>query len=592
MGDQKEWKPNPTIREKVLNEIIQTEMDYVKDLQLIINVYKKDLISRGIITAEQERTLFSNVEELEELNRCDVLAKFEARFKAVQETGAPLAIVNLGDIFLQLSDQLKWYTEYCANQPQALAMLDSLNTENKMFQDYHAMMMNEKKEFSRGLSLLSFLIKPVQRLMKYPLLLRELIGLTDPTTQEYERLVDAAKKVGETVEFVNAMQREAELKAAKKASEIEDIEKSIDGAEALQLSQDKNLSITRVGFVQIFHSKKKKLVPRKVFLFNNLILIVKRNESMMKKKNAREFSLECSFYISNLVFSDISNIADVKYGFELKNKEPSANAFQSTERSQQTAQVTVLISCETLDIKNEWLKDIKVLVKDHQVAEAKRRAVAQGINIPTKPANDLLSSVRPMSRSGSISMGGHSPVMPMSPHTSSGGGLRSAQRDVGQPMHLSSGGANPNSPSALSSSPSNSAFHSSSGSASGSHASLSPMQNKMSNRMSETRPFPKARKTNSQSKMISNADLSSFARYPDPPPDDGRTDWKQLQDEIDNQPIEPIGFVCPPRWGQWVEYHSADFGIPYYYNIQTRVSTWSRPSGWTNFDPQGSFGRK
>lgn len=34
------------------------------------------------------------------------------------------------------------------------------------------MMMNEKKEFSRGLSLLSFLIKPVQRLMKYPLLLR------------------------------------------------------------------------------------------------------------------------------------------------------------------------------------------------------------------------------------------------------------------------------------------------------------------------------------------------------------------------------------------------------------------------------------
>jgi hypothetical protein len=42
--------------------------------------------------------------------------------------------------------------------------------------------------------------------------LQELIVLTDPTTQEYERLVDAAKKVGETVEFVNAMQREAELK--------------------------------------------------------------------------------------------------------------------------------------------------------------------------------------------------------------------------------------------------------------------------------------------------------------------------------------------------------------------------------------------
>lgn len=59
-------------------------------------------MSRGLITAEQERTLFANIEDLEELNRCEVLAKFEARFKAVQETGAPLALVNLGDIFLQL----------------------------------------------------------------------------------------------------------------------------------------------------------------------------------------------------------------------------------------------------------------------------------------------------------------------------------------------------------------------------------------------------------------------------------------------------------------------------------------------------------
>lgn len=60
------------------------------------------MVSRGLITAEQEKTLFANIEDLEELNRCDVLAKFEARFKAVQETGAALALVNLGDIFLQL----------------------------------------------------------------------------------------------------------------------------------------------------------------------------------------------------------------------------------------------------------------------------------------------------------------------------------------------------------------------------------------------------------------------------------------------------------------------------------------------------------
>lgn len=252
-----DWKPNPQIREKILNEILQTEKDYVNDLGVIINVYCKELTTNGIITPEQEKTLFSNIEELEELNRV-VLGKFEARFKAVQEAGAPLAIINLGDIFLQMSDQLKWYTDYCANQPQALSMLDYLTAGNKDFQTYCDTMMNNKKEISRGLSLLSFLIKPVQRLCKYPLLLRELINLTDPSTQEYDRLVEAAKKVNETVEFVNSMQREAELIASKKLVEIEEIEKSIEGSEPLQLSSDKNISITRVGMVSIYHSKKKK----------------------------------------------------------------------------------------------------------------------------------------------------------------------------------------------------------------------------------------------------------------------------------------------------------------------------------------------
>lgn len=75
---------------------------------------------------------------------------------------------------------------------------------------------------------------------------RELINLTDPTSQEYERLVEAAEKVGITVQKVNSLQREAEEKASKKLVEIEEIEKSIDGAEVLQLSADKNISISMI----------------------------------------------------------------------------------------------------------------------------------------------------------------------------------------------------------------------------------------------------------------------------------------------------------------------------------------------------------
>jgi hypothetical protein len=64
----------------------------------------------------------------------------------------------------------------------------------------------------------------------------------------------------------------------------------------------------------------------------------------------------------------------VKFGFELKNK---SDLTTTTDKNLSTA--SVLIACETLEQKREWLKDIKALVKDHQVAEAKRRAIAQGM---------------------------------------------------------------------------------------------------------------------------------------------------------------------------------------------------------------------
>lgn len=82
----------------------------------------------------------------------------------------------------------------------------------------------DSDEVVRGLSLLSFIIKPVQRLCKYPLLLRvlslllflmlifeELIANTDPALPEHQRLIDAAAKVGETVDYVNAMQRQSDF---------------------------------------------------------------------------------------------------------------------------------------------------------------------------------------------------------------------------------------------------------------------------------------------------------------------------------------------------------------------------------------------
>jgi len=56
----------------------------------------------------------------------------------------------------------------------------------------------------------SFLIKPVQRICKYPLLIRELLRTTDEKHKDYKNLEAAYEKLEMVVTVVNEATRQAE----------------------------------------------------------------------------------------------------------------------------------------------------------------------------------------------------------------------------------------------------------------------------------------------------------------------------------------------------------------------------------------------
>lgn len=66
------------------------------------------------------------------------------------------------------------------------------------------------KPEARGLDLSFFLIKPVQRICKYPLLLRELAKNTNPTHADHKLLGKAIEIISDVVDFVNEKKRQAE----------------------------------------------------------------------------------------------------------------------------------------------------------------------------------------------------------------------------------------------------------------------------------------------------------------------------------------------------------------------------------------------
>ncbi|KAJ3151792.1 Rho guanine nucleotide exchange factor 4 [Geranomyces variabilis] len=187
-------------RQEVVHEIVATEADYVEDLNTIINVFMNPMKRQKILKDREITIIFSNVEQLLPVNT-QLKTMFEERV-------AQASVVEMiGDIFIRVSDFLKMYTMYCRNHPLALMKLQAVRQTKSVakFLDQCA-----ATPEARNLNLANFLIKPVQRICKYPLLIREAMKNTDPSHQDYALLQSALLKIETVVTIVNEGARQAE----------------------------------------------------------------------------------------------------------------------------------------------------------------------------------------------------------------------------------------------------------------------------------------------------------------------------------------------------------------------------------------------
>jgi RhoGEF domain len=167
-------------REHVVDEIMNTERDYSNSLGLLMKHYvaplqqelRDEQMGGGKPTLSQQDldSLFSNLSALLDTSY-NLLNTLEARKR---ETGGKYLV---GDVFKQLADDFKIYTTYCCNHPAALLTYQRLVSSSSSFAEM------EKRITAtpdmQNIDLCGYLIKPVQRIMKYPLLLSELVKHTE-----------------------------------------------------------------------------------------------------------------------------------------------------------------------------------------------------------------------------------------------------------------------------------------------------------------------------------------------------------------------------------------------------------------------------
>jgi hypothetical protein len=155
----------------VLQELIQTEKDYISRLELIESVFLKEIRERQLLTHYEVVSLFSNIEDLLPINRSLLVDLLK-----LQE--APDSI-SVGELFQNHANKFRAYAAYCTNQPNIHELLQQYKVDNPEFANFL------KKAFRnpacRKQSLESFLVMPLQRLCRYPLLLKELVSQEQKT---------------------------------------------------------------------------------------------------------------------------------------------------------------------------------------------------------------------------------------------------------------------------------------------------------------------------------------------------------------------------------------------------------------------------
>uniref|UniRef100_A0A665WRR2 MCF.2 cell line derived transforming sequence-like 2 n=1 Tax=Echeneis naucrates TaxID=173247 RepID=A0A665WRR2_ECHNA len=148
-------------REHIMTELIETERLYVEELQSIMEGYFAELDNSELShltppSLENKRdVLFGNLPEIYEFHNRTFLRELENCIEKPE---------LVGTCFLKRKEELQVYEKYCQNKPRSEVLWRQCG-DSLFFQEC-------QKKLDHKLSLDAYLLKPVQRITKYQLMLK------------------------------------------------------------------------------------------------------------------------------------------------------------------------------------------------------------------------------------------------------------------------------------------------------------------------------------------------------------------------------------------------------------------------------------
>ncbi|GFQ77080.1 triple functional domain protein, partial [Trichonephila clavata] len=317
-SQEEEHEKALTKRRFVLQELVDTERDYVRDLGCLVEGYLNLMRNDEVPVPEdlkngKDKIVFGNVEAIYEWHRDSFCAEIE---KCIEEPQ------RLGILFRRYERRLNMYVVYCQNKPKSEYIVSEyLDT---FFEDI-------RQKLGHKLTLPDLLIKPVQRIMKYQLLLKDILKYTEKAGLEEE-----AQNLRKAVQIMHVV--------PKAANDMMNVGR-LQGFNGKITAQGKLL---QQGILMVSDPSTGKMKERQVFLFEQIIIF----SDFIGPKS--QFSAPVYIYKNHIQVN--------KMALEERSEDGDPTKFVLKSKDPLQAGLAFIIQGKTVEDRNEWVANLRAIL--------------------------------------------------------------------------------------------------------------------------------------------------------------------------------------------------------------------------------------
>ncbi|XP_034556921.1 rho guanine nucleotide exchange factor 17-like [Notolabrus celidotus] len=375
-------KPRVDMRKHVIMTLFDTEQSYVESLRTLIQGYMRPLKQpdgSSIVDPLLVDEMFYQIPEilehhehfLEQVSSC--VSQWHDR-------------QTVGNILIHSFSKEALANMYSAYIDNFLNAKDAVRIAKEAKPAFHKFLEQNMRENKEKQALGDLMIKPVQRIPRYELLVKDLLKHTSEDHPDHPYLLDAQRDIKRLAEKINKGRRSAE-EAEREARVIQEIEAHIEGVEHILNPQRKFLRQEMVMEAKTVGGKK----DRSLFLFSDLIICttLKRKSGSLRRSSMSLYSaasvIDTSSKYKFLWKLPLEDVEVVKSSTQATNKESIQKMISRLDEDLSTlGQISKL--SETLSFPHQSLDEVikDLMASVHRELSEKQSLAFSMTCLPTK----------------------------------------------------------------------------------------------------------------------------------------------------------------------------------------------------------------